>query len=47
MVDFGKSEKMKKISEKVHKPTLTMDPGMIFRSLFKKEILKKENEFFN
>ena len=35
MVDFGKSYKMRKISGKVVKPTLTRD-SIIFHSLLKK-----------
>ena len=47
MVDFGKSDKMIKISGKVDKPALTMDSAiLIFRSLLKKELHQNENEFF-
>ena len=42
MVDFGKYDKIK-ISVKVDKSTMTTDSAMIFRSLFKKELLE---EFF-
>ena len=43
MVDFGKSDKMIKISGKVDKPILTTDSAMIFRSLFKEELHQNEN----
>ena len=45
MVDFGKDDKMIKISGKVDKLTLTIDSAMIFRSLFKKELHQNENVF--
>ena len=38
IADFGKSEKMIKISEKVDKP--------IFRSILETELYLNENEFF-
>ena len=47
MMEFGKSDKMIKISGKVDKPTLTMDSAvLIFRSLLKKELLQNKNRFF-
>ena len=42
MVDFGKSDKMIKISGKVNKPTLTTDL-VIFRSLLERELHQNEN----
>ena len=42
MVDFGKSDKMTKLSEKVEKPTLTTDAAMIFRVLFEKKKTSSE-----
>ena len=46
MVDFGKSDKIIKISGKVYTPMLTTVLAMIFRSLFKKELLQNEIFFF-
>ena len=45
MVDFGDSDKMRKISKKLDKPTLTMD-SVIFHSLLETELHQNENEFF-
>ena len=47
MVDFGKSDKMIKISGKVDKPTLIMDIAfLIFCSLLKKELLQNYFNYF-
>ena len=45
MVDFGKSDKMIKISGKLDKPILTTNSALIFCSLFKKELHQKEKTF--
>ena len=48
IVDFGKSDKIMKISGKVNKPTLTTDSAMMFHSLFKKKknFVRMKNGFF-
>ncbi len=46
MVDFGKSDKMIKLSGKVYKSIMTTGSAMIFRFYQKKNKLQNENEFF-